>query len=408
MWTHVYRSHRLVACVGAALLLGLGAPARAVDGVLEINQACAVNTGCFSGDTAGFPVTITQPGNPQLGSYRLTSNLTVTGNSTAITQVGGVDDHVTLDRNGFTIDGAGSTNSGIQLAGGDNWEIRNGTVKGFGSGIQQSSPSTGNRIIGVRVSGNTNQGIILSGDGHLVQDCTVTGNGGTGISSSANSRVVGNNVFNNGAAGISAGPGSAVIGNAVSNNAGTGISGGRNVIDNVSDGNVIGIGVDLGATVQRNAVLNNTDTGIQLLNTGSSVIDNTVYGSGRHGIDALQGSARVHGNVVLDAAMRGIDCTPYCTVSDNTVRNSGDTGIVAQTGVVMGNTVTGSGVHGISGGGSTVTNNVSSENTSNGLSGSAATGYGNNVFNGNNGGGIQVFSGWEIDSNVCQFDLVCP
>ena len=54
----------------ALLLLALAGPALAVDGVVEINQTCAVQTGCFSGDTAGYPVTITQP-----GSYRLTSNL---------------------------------------------------------------------------------------------------------------------------------------------------------------------------------------------------------------------------------------------------------------------------------------------------------------------------------------------
>ena len=36
------------------LLLTLAIPAFASDGVLEINQTCAVNTGCFAGDTAGF------------------------------------------------------------------------------------------------------------------------------------------------------------------------------------------------------------------------------------------------------------------------------------------------------------------------------------------------------------------
>ena len=39
------------------------------DGVLEINQACAVETGCMPGDTAGFPVAILTS-----GSYRLTSS----------------------------------------------------------------------------------------------------------------------------------------------------------------------------------------------------------------------------------------------------------------------------------------------------------------------------------------------
>jgi hypothetical protein len=36
----------------ALLTIALTSPALAVDGVLEINQACAVNTGCFSGDAA--------------------------------------------------------------------------------------------------------------------------------------------------------------------------------------------------------------------------------------------------------------------------------------------------------------------------------------------------------------------
>ena len=59
------------------LFLTLTAPALASDGVIEINQTCAVQTGCIDnsggiGDTPGFPVTIEIP-----GSYVLTSNLVV-------------------------------------------------------------------------------------------------------------------------------------------------------------------------------------------------------------------------------------------------------------------------------------------------------------------------------------------
>ena len=46
----------------ALLLVALAGPAFAVDGVAEINQTCAVNTGCFAGDFAGFPVTISSAG----------------------------------------------------------------------------------------------------------------------------------------------------------------------------------------------------------------------------------------------------------------------------------------------------------------------------------------------------------
>ena len=42
------------------LTLVLALPVLAVDGVLEINHTCAVQTGCFSGDTPGYPVTITE------------------------------------------------------------------------------------------------------------------------------------------------------------------------------------------------------------------------------------------------------------------------------------------------------------------------------------------------------------
>jgi hypothetical protein len=38
------------------LIVLLAAPIVASDGVLEINQTCAVNTGCFEEDEAGFPV----------------------------------------------------------------------------------------------------------------------------------------------------------------------------------------------------------------------------------------------------------------------------------------------------------------------------------------------------------------
>ena len=70
---------RLIPLVSLSCLLALGvsAPGYAVDGVLEINQTCAVQTGCFSGDDPGFPVTIVTP-----GSYRLTGNLTVPDENT--------------------------------------------------------------------------------------------------------------------------------------------------------------------------------------------------------------------------------------------------------------------------------------------------------------------------------------
>ena len=68
------------------------------DGVLEINQACAVNTGCFPGDTGGFPVTIDGSAGR---SYRLTSDLTVPSADTSGIVVTISD--VGIDLNNFAI-----------------------------------------------------------------------------------------------------------------------------------------------------------------------------------------------------------------------------------------------------------------------------------------------------------------
>jgi hypothetical protein len=64
-------------CCALTLAAGLllASAGWAGDGVLEINRACAVNTGCFSGDGPGFPVTIDGTAGK---SYRLTGDLDLT------------------------------------------------------------------------------------------------------------------------------------------------------------------------------------------------------------------------------------------------------------------------------------------------------------------------------------------
>ena len=74
------------------LTLALALPVFAVDGVLEISQACAETTGCFAGDGVGFPVEITAG-----GSYVLTSDLQLAVDLDAVS----IDaSPVTLDLNG--------------------------------------------------------------------------------------------------------------------------------------------------------------------------------------------------------------------------------------------------------------------------------------------------------------------
>ena len=87
-----------------ALVLALPAVAFAGDGRIEINQACA-QAGCFTGDNPGFPVTLNGG-----DSFVLTSNLTVTGATSAVTT--GSSGKV-LDLNGFEIAGPGLRGAGL-------------------------------------------------------------------------------------------------------------------------------------------------------------------------------------------------------------------------------------------------------------------------------------------------------
>jgi hypothetical protein len=65
------------------------------EGTYEINQACAQQTGCFPGDLAGFPVTITRT-----GSYRFTGDLDLPLHDVGLDlQAEGL----TIDLNGFSI-----------------------------------------------------------------------------------------------------------------------------------------------------------------------------------------------------------------------------------------------------------------------------------------------------------------
>ena len=165
-------------------------------GVVAIDQAKAEAGGITANDTAGFPVTISEP-----GSYRLMSNLTVTGWATTgilITSPG-----VTLDLNGFEVRGPNTctgggqtlscTSSALSGARGDGIRvdlpqgsplsvaIENGSVRGFaGAGARSWTASwvySANRL---RVSQNGQYGLMTPA---LVADSVVDHNYMGGISS---------------------------------------------------------------------------------------------------------------------------------------------------------------------------------------------------------------------------------
>jgi hypothetical protein len=169
------------------LLPILAAPALASDGVLEINQTCAVETGCFSGDTAGFPVTIDGSAG---SSYLLTSDLSISdANTTAVmidasfttVNLGGhrVKGPVTCTGATPIVCAPTGTGRGVVAGGVAGVRIRNGTITGMAdvavgvnfNGSVESVISAGNGGIG-----------IFAGPGSSIERSKVTGNGGDGIS----------------------------------------------------------------------------------------------------------------------------------------------------------------------------------------------------------------------------------
>ena len=159
------------------VLLPVSGLLQADDGIYAINQSCK-DWGCFAGDAVGFPITISQP-----GSYRLTSNLVTTFVNTNVIEI--TSSNVTIDLNGFAIIGprtctgyglltlpstdplsctnAGMTSDGINGSNSvDSIVIKNGTVKGFDSGIAiLGGAQRGNMVINV-IAEENEEGILIA------------------------------------------------------------------------------------------------------------------------------------------------------------------------------------------------------------------------------------------------------
>jgi hypothetical protein len=142
----------------AALLFS--APAFAIDGQILINQSTVMAAG-------GFPYTITQP-----GSYKLSGNLVVTGNTDGIV----IDaDNVTIDLNGFTISGP-VTCTGVPVSSCSGSELST-----LGIGTPQVQPPND---IAVRNGSAVGFyfGALLGGWNSLVEEIHATSNHSIGIS----------------------------------------------------------------------------------------------------------------------------------------------------------------------------------------------------------------------------------
>jgi len=250
-----------------SMTLVVASPALAVDGVLEINQTCAVQTGCFAGDAPGFPVRLTVS-----GSYRVTSNIDFPGATASAIELAASD--IAIDLNGHTIKGTNTCTTG---PGG--WVTSCSQSNGYHAILGWGSVRV--RVSNGRILGSGGAGIILA-DGSEVRDVQVSDCGGEGIVLGSRSSASSVSAIGNRWTGIAINPGFGVVRDSLATNNGS----------------------------------SGFETG-----TGSTVSDNVSGGNGGGGILASSGSS-VSGNTVRDNGSFGLSLSGGATYRDNTISNN--------------------------------------------------------------------------------------
>lgn len=167
----------LLVLTSVSMLFALPTATHADEGAVEINQTCALLTGCAPGDAPNYPVTPTAG-----GSFVLTSNLVVTSSNDGVV----LPANSTLDLNGYSIEGHvtcplgqcpnASAGSGV-VAGGLSVVV-NGRISGFGLDCVQTGVAS--RVEDLRVAECARHGI-NAGSGSFVAGNRIEAIGQSGI-----------------------------------------------------------------------------------------------------------------------------------------------------------------------------------------------------------------------------------
>jgi hypothetical protein len=259
IWRHI---------IWISALAAISTSLYAADGEILISQDAALAGNVTPGDAPGFPVTISRP-----GSYRLASNLTVPDANTTAIQI--TADDVTLDLNGFRIAGpivcnpepttcnASGTGAGVQSVSSGTVaprgiRLRNGTIRGMGL-VGVLLLGDGSIVDRVNASGNAGPGIVVGSDGTVtdsvasvnilagivgaaVRNSSADKNSGMGIFIRVDGVATGNRANSNGTSGIIASNSSTLAGNTANNNKNFGIDAAcpSSIVGNTTAANPVG------------------------------------------------------------------------------------------------------------------------------------------------------------------------
>ena len=309
-----------------------GAPGPTMKSLDQIEPRAIVNAANTPGDSGNLFI-ISQP-----GSYYLTTNLAGVSGKNGIEIAA---NNVTLDLNGFALQGGSGSGYGIIIPGAQtNITVRNGTISRWGeAGVFSESNSSLNMVFErLNVSANGGDGIQVNGPG-VVRDCNFQNNLDSGIDSLAGGVISGCTADNNSEYGIVAYSG-AVSGCSAQDNGDRGIfivygaASGCSARFNGGAGIYVYYGTVSGCSAQSNAyygvevssgsvsgcfVGNNYKSGIFVISPGSEVIGNTckqnntansIYDAGIYIDDNYN---RIEDNHVTGSGYAGISVNSSCS-----------------------------------------------------------------------------------------------
>jgi hypothetical protein len=169
-----------------------------------------------SGDAPGFPVTLSKP-----GTYEFGSNIYPSAGKNGIRPLAR---NVTINLNGFELNGADLAGVGIDGGGNSGLTIRNGTITRFAGpgGIYGNGDDW--IVESMRVVANKKAGIFMpNAVAPTIRNSTITKNGGDGIRCGKQCYVGDSIVSGNLLIGIDVNSGT-ILGNTIISNTGFGIS----------------------------------------------------------------------------------------------------------------------------------------------------------------------------------------
>ena len=235
----------------------------------------------------------------QPGSYYLTANITGQVGKNALKIVA---DNVTLDLNGFTLEGVAGSENGVLASGVKGLTIRNGSIVGFGiKGIEAATSRSA--VFDTLIVRDCADKGIAAGFDSILRHCIATGNAGDGIFTNTG----------------------ALIERCIANfNGGDGfdISVGCSVLDCVAYGNTgSGYFIILNVSVDRCVARNNGQHGL-VSGAGTSVLNSHFRRNGDHGIRVTTGCDIV-GNHCDENVGPGIRVSASCRVRNNMCKSNG-------------------------------------------------------------------------------------